>query len=285
MTRHARCGSAKPASACGPRSSRSNNPPICRRVASPMTRVFGAAKRLQPGGEVRGLADDRRAPVPRPRRSDRRPRRARWRCRAARANLLAPAIGRPPRSPPARRAPPARHRPHAPADSRNRSARRRPCIWRQSRRSGRPYRRPRGDSRRSVRADPPGHNRVDSAVEPTRSQNITVSWRRSASAGAGASGGRRRHGGHRGSECGNGVKQLAPVADRGTADARSDPRMSASAEPRNRSHCRGRQAHSAQGPSPAATPLRPCGDPPLRGAAALLGREYPVCLSTCQRQR
>ena len=49
--------------------------------------------------------------------------------------------GRPPRSPPARRAPPARHRPHAPADSRNRSARRRPCTWRQSRRSGRPSRR------------------------------------------------------------------------------------------------------------------------------------------------
>jgi hypothetical protein len=32
-----------------------------------------------------------------------------------------------------------------------------------------------------------GSKRVDSGVEPTRSQNITVSWRRSASAGAGAS--------------------------------------------------------------------------------------------------
>ena len=42
-------------------------------------------QRLQPGGEVRRLADDRRAPAPRPRRSDRRPRRARWRCRAARS--------------------------------------------------------------------------------------------------------------------------------------------------------------------------------------------------------
>ena len=43
MTRHADCGSAKPASACGPRSARSNSPPTCRRVASAMTSVFGAA--------------------------------------------------------------------------------------------------------------------------------------------------------------------------------------------------------------------------------------------------
>ena len=42
-TRQAGCGSAKPASACGPRSSRSNSPPICRRVASAMTSVFGVA--------------------------------------------------------------------------------------------------------------------------------------------------------------------------------------------------------------------------------------------------
>ena len=158
MTRHAGCGSAKPASACGPRSARSNSPPICRRVASAMTSVFGAAKRLQPGGEVRGLADDPAL------------------LRGALADqvadhgepggdaepnaqiLVAPVIGRPPRSPRARRAPPARHRPHALADSRNRSAPRRPYIWRQSHRSGRPSRRRRGGSRRSARANPPGHD-------------------------------------------------------------------------------------------------------------------------------
>ena len=33
-----------------------------------------------------------------------------------------------------------------------------------------------------------GSSRVDSAVEPTRSQNITVSWRRSAPDDAGAAG-------------------------------------------------------------------------------------------------
>ena len=116
-------------------------------------------QRLQPGGEVRRLADDPAL------------------LRRTLADQIAdhgepggdaephaqifslPAIGRPPRSPPARRAPPARHRPHAPADSRNRSAPRRPCIWRQSRRSGRPSRRPRGGSRRSARADPPGQTR------------------------------------------------------------------------------------------------------------------------------
>ena len=44
MTRHAGCGSANPVRACGPRSARSNSPPTCRRVASPMISVFGAAK-------------------------------------------------------------------------------------------------------------------------------------------------------------------------------------------------------------------------------------------------
>jgi hypothetical protein len=43
-TRQARCGSAKPASCCGPRSSRSNSSPIWRRVASAITSVFGVAK-------------------------------------------------------------------------------------------------------------------------------------------------------------------------------------------------------------------------------------------------
>src|SRR6516162_5493501 len=43
-TRQANCGAAKPANSCGPRSSRSNSPPTCRRVASPMTSVFGMAR-------------------------------------------------------------------------------------------------------------------------------------------------------------------------------------------------------------------------------------------------
>ena len=41
--RQAYCGSAKPESCCGPRSSRSNSPPICRRVASPMWQPISAA--------------------------------------------------------------------------------------------------------------------------------------------------------------------------------------------------------------------------------------------------
>jgi len=39
ITRHAGCGSANPARACGPRSARSNSVPICRRVLSATTKV------------------------------------------------------------------------------------------------------------------------------------------------------------------------------------------------------------------------------------------------------
>ena len=73
---------AKPFSACGPRSRNSNKPPICRRVASAMTIVLGSAKRLQPRGKVGRLADDRLLLRGAERRSGRRPRQARWRCRA-----------------------------------------------------------------------------------------------------------------------------------------------------------------------------------------------------------
>ena len=58
MTRHAGCGSAKPASACGPEIGEIEQP------ADLPARRFGDdervrhGERLQPGGEVRGLADD-----------------------------------------------------------------------------------------------------------------------------------------------------------------------------------------------------------------------------------
>src|SRR5262252_8717575 len=57
-----------------------------------------------------------------------------------------------------------------------------------------------------------GSNRVESGVEPTRSQNITVSWRRSASLEAGAVTAEV------GAERSDGVQQLAPVADRCNAN-------------------------------------------------------------------
>jgi hypothetical protein len=59
-----------------------------------------------------------------------------------------------------------------------------------------------------------GSSRADSAVEPTRSQNITVSCRRSASAGVGiARCGRRRGGGHFGVEGGDAVEQPSAMPD------------------------------------------------------------------------
>ena len=154
MTRHAGCGSAKPASACGPRSSRSNSPPICRRVASAMTSVSGRGQRLQPGGKVRRLADDpallcgtladQIADHDEP------------------AGDAEPHVQRLRRREPADRVDdgePGAHRPLGVvlmrlADSRNRSAPRRPYTWRQTRRSGRPCRRRSGDRRRRSRADP-----------------------------------------------------------------------------------------------------------------------------------
>lgn len=57
-TRQARCGSAKPASGWGPRSSISNSVPICRRVAVGNDQGARPGQRLQAGGEVWRLADD-----------------------------------------------------------------------------------------------------------------------------------------------------------------------------------------------------------------------------------
>ena len=139
---------------------------------------------------------------------------------------------------PARPGPPARHRPHALADSRNRPARRRPYTWRQTRRSGRPRRRQHGDSRDNL-PHVFGVEPADSAVEPTRSQNIAVSCRRSASAPAGVGEQMRCRwsrgwGLAQGGDCG---KQLAAMPDRGHADA-SGRRPSAPAVLRHRHRCR-----------------------------------------------
>ena len=71
-------------------------------------------------------------------------------------------------------------RPRAPAASRNRPARRRPGTWRRGRRSGRSRRRRRSERRACTLAHLLGVEPAASAVEPTRSTNITVSWRRSA---------------------------------------------------------------------------------------------------------
>jgi hypothetical protein len=61
-----------------------------------------------------------------------------------------------------------------------------------------------------------GSRRAESSVEPTRSQNMTVSCRRSTSAGAGAS---RGNGGRWGAERSNCGEELAAMADRTHADA------------------------------------------------------------------
>jgi hypothetical protein len=62
-----------------------------------------------------------------------------------------------------------------------------------------------------------GSSRANNAVEPTRSQNITVNWRRSASAGADASETAALTAAV-GAERSDGVQQLAPVADRCNAN-------------------------------------------------------------------
>src|SRR6266576_3276564 len=51
------------------------------------------------------------------------------------------------------------------------------------------------------------------------------------------------------------------MADRCNADLPQILRCELREDPPSRSRYRGRLAHSAQGPIPVATPLRPCGDP------------------------
>ena len=134
---------------------------------------------LQPGGEVRRLADDaallrRAAPIRSPTTASPVAMPSRTRKSSRAGNLPTASIT----ASPARTAP-GRRRPHGPAGNR-RSAPRRPCIWRQAARSGRPSRRRRGGSRRSARANPPGH-----AGSRARSSQITEHHRQLAAFGIG----------------------------------------------------------------------------------------------------
>ena len=100
-------------------------------------------ERLQPRREVRRLADHglllRRALADQLADHDQAGRDADPRRQRLAAGVAE--LRRPPRRSPARPAPPARPRPRAPAASRNRRARRRPCTWRRARPSARPPRR------------------------------------------------------------------------------------------------------------------------------------------------
>jgi LDH2 family malate/lactate/ureidoglycolate dehydrogenase len=71
------------------------------------------------------------------------------------------------------------------------------------------------------------------------------------------------------------LQQLAAVADRGDADL-SEIVAGQLGQYLSVDHCRGRPAHSAQGPNPVATPLCPCGDPRLREAATARRPSYPA---------
>ena len=92
--------------------------------------------------------------------------------------ILAPLARPRPPTEQARPAPPSPHHLHEPADSRNMRALRRPCISRRTRRNGAPSRRRthfRYAEMTVCRSS--GSMRVERAVEPTRSANITVTWR------------------------------------------------------------------------------------------------------------
>ena len=121
-------------------------------------------------------------PAPRPRRSGRRPRPARSRSRPApRASARRRDSSLPIASTSVEpgRAPPARRRPRAPADSRNRRARRRPCTWRRARPSARPPRRSSPDRRRITSPHVLG-------IEPRRQARSSRPGRRTAPSAAAA---------------------------------------------------------------------------------------------------
>ena len=126
-TAKASTGSAKPFAVCRPRSAAGTGR---RRGGGWRRRGRSARVPQEPAGAPRGWGSRRPppAPAPSPRRPDRRRRQARWQCRCGRR--AAPFHGSPGCVTaalfPAPPAPPARRRPHAPADSRNRPAPRRP---------------------------------------------------------------------------------------------------------------------------------------------------------------
>ena len=123
-------------------------------IAEKLSRALGDDDRVRLGdrlaGAPQGLASRRRcrAPAPRPIRSDRRPRPARWQCRRGFAVGRWTSARRPLRSAPSPPVPPARRHPRAPADSRSRPARRRPCTSLRTRRSAARSRRRTSDRRK-----------------------------------------------------------------------------------------------------------------------------------------
>ena len=225
-TRQAASGSAKPLSRCGPRSASSNRPPTRRRVAWLITTRARRGERLQPGRQIRRVADHRLAPAPRPApiSSPTMTRPVAMPTRAANGFFAARSLERtdePPRPARARPAPPARPRPRAPAASRNRRARRRPCTWRRGRPSARPPR-----CRRLIGVGSPAPCPRDRAAPQARSSrpgrtNSTVSCRRSASVrlALGAASARRARGprSRQPAKAAIAFEQLAPVTDGGDA--------------------------------------------------------------------
>ena len=191
-TRHAASGSAKPLRRCGPRSSSSNRPPTSRRVAWLITTAARLGQRLQARRQVRRLADHRlllrRALADQVADHDQagrdadpgRERRAR---RAARSRPTASTSCEPGAHRPLGivlvRLRPAEIGQHAVAHE----------LGDVPLEAARSPRRRRPDRRASPRACPRGRAAPTSSVEPTRSQNSTVSCRRSAARGA-ASGSR-----------------------------------------------------------------------------------------------
>ena len=91
------------------------------------------------------------------------------------------------RSAPAPRAPPDPASSSSAADNRNRRAPRGPCTWRQTRRPPDHLRRRNGDRRPMTARRSSGSSRADKRSRADQeSQNITVSWRRSAPSVRGA---------------------------------------------------------------------------------------------------
>ena len=129
------CRSAKPAIARSPRSSRSNRPPSCCRVLSAMTSLPGSAETLQPGRQIRCLADD--AAFLRLASADQVANHHQPACNTnshrERPWNFQPAHCLNRSQPSAHRSLP--HRPHVPGDSRNRLARHRPYISQRSHRT------------------------------------------------------------------------------------------------------------------------------------------------------
>ena len=246
--------------------------------ASAITTLSGLGQGLQPGGQVRGLADDRllagRAAAQEV--ADHHEPGRDPDADAERGSPPAPRGRAPPPRARARRGPPARRRPHAPAASRNRPARRRPCTWRRSRRTAPLSLRRRRGRRRSAPAGPRDQAGSSSAVEPTRSANITVSCRRSASGVAAAPPARPRRSAapigpqyRRGGQVPDRLQQQLARCPSGSAELAQVRVGQLGQGLGRRSRRRGTPARSAPAPARAAKPRRP---PPSSPSGARLHR-------------